>query len=100
MTISFNVRHTISLYPSLFRSPTYKSLGFVPVDFPARYFRTSKILDYIRFYPDKSGSDGWRDWWPDPLIPFENGAQSNIEAENTQPVWFDLYIPENASPGL
>jgi hypothetical protein len=74
--------------------------GFVPVDFPVRYFRTPEISDYIRYYPKEAGSDGWRDWWPDPLIPVENGSNCKIEANNTQPVWFDLDIPGTATPGV
>jgi len=80
--------------------PAIYKTGFVPVDFPVRYFRAPEITDYIRYYPEKAGSDGWRDWWPDPLIPLKNGSDCKIEANNTQPVWFDLDIPGTATPGM
>ncbi len=80
--------------------PEIYKAGFVPVDFPVRYYRTPEISDYIRYYPARAGSDGWRDWWPDPLIPVEDGSNCKIEANNTQPFWFDLHIPENTPPGM
>jgi hypothetical protein len=80
--------------------PEIYKTGFVPVDFPVRYYRTPEVTNYIRYYPEKAGSDGWRDWWPDPLIPIEDGSNCKIEAKNTQPVWFDLQIPGNTSPGM
>ncbi len=81
-------------------APEIYRTGFVPVDFPVRYFRAPEISDYIRYYPERAGSDGWRDWWPDPLIPFGDGSTCRIEANHTQPLWFDLHIPVDATPGL
>jgi hypothetical protein len=80
--------------------PEVYRTGFVPVDFPVRYFRAPEISDHIRYYPERAGSDGWRDWWPDPLIPVENGSIYNMQANNTQPFWFDLHIPLDATPGM
>ena len=80
--------------------PEIYKAGFVPVDFPVRYYRTPEISNYIRYYPTRAGSDGWRDWWPDPLIPVEDGSNCKMEADNTQPVWFDLDIPGTTTPGM
>ncbi len=80
-------------------APVIYKAGFVPVDFPVRYYRTPKLSEYIRFYPDHAGSDGWQDWWPDPLIPVESGSSCKLEMNHTQPVWFDLQIPGNTAAG-
>jgi hypothetical protein len=81
-------------------TPDLYKMGYVPVDFPVKYSRISKISDYIRFSPNRIGSDGWADWWPDPLIPIKNNSFCKIEANNTQPIWFDLHIPKDISPGV
>ena len=80
--------------------PKIYKTGFIPVDFPVRYYRTPRISEYTRFYPDRQGSDGWRDWWPDPLVPIRDKEPCKLLAGNTQPIWFDLHIPRNTSPGL
>jgi len=80
--------------------PEIYKTGFVPVDFRVRYYRAPEISDYIRYSPKRAGSDGWRDWWPDPLIPVENGSIYKMQANNTQPFWFDLHIPSDAAPGM
>ncbi|MCK5463955.1 MAG: hypothetical protein KAI95_13100, partial [Bacteroidales bacterium] len=89
-----------NIHGDMLPAPEIYKAGFVPVDFPVRYFRTPEISDYIRYYPEKAGSDGWRDWWPDPLIPIEKGSNCKMEANNTQPVWFDLSVPGTATPGM
>ena len=80
--------------------PKIYETRFIPVDFPVRYYRTPRISEYTRFYPDNQGSDGWRDWWPDPLVPIKNKESYKLLAFNTQPIWFDLHIPKNTSPGI
>jgi hypothetical protein len=77
----------------------YKN-GYVPVDFPVRYYRTPKISMHTRFLPDQAGSDGWPDMWPDPLIPIENRSICKLTGGLTQPVWFDIHIPVESEPGL
>ncbi len=80
--------------------PKIYQTGYVPVDFPVRYYRTPRISTYTRFYPDEAGSDGWQDFWPDPLIPVGNGLSCKLTAESTQPFWFDIHIPANTLPGV
>ncbi len=80
--------------------PKIYQTGYVPVDFPVRYYRTPRISSYTRFYPDQAGSDGWPDLWPDPLIPIGNKSSCKLTAGNTQPFWFDIHIPDNALPGV
>jgi hypothetical protein len=80
--------------------PKIYQTGYVAVDFPVRYYRTPRISTHTRFYPDHAGSDGWQDFWPDPLIPFENKSSCKLTAQNTQPIWFDIHIPANTPPGI
>ena len=81
-------------------APDMYRVGYVPVDFPVRYYRTPKVAEYIRYHPERAGSDGWAGWWPDPLIPVENGYSFKMKANSTLPVWFDLHIPAGAAPGV
>jgi hypothetical protein len=81
------------------RPKIYKT-GYVPVDFPVRYFRTPRFAPFIRFHPDRAGTDGWQDHWPDPLVPIQNDSPCNLNAGQTQPIWFDLHIPSGTSPGM
>lgn len=100
MDAKISITSLQNIHGNLLPVPEIYQTGFVPVDFPVRYYRTPDVSEYIRYYPEKAGSDGWRDWWPDPLIPFKDGTECKIVANNTQPVWFDLHIPENTTPGM
>ncbi len=80
--------------------PEIYQVGYVPVDFPVRYYRTPEIKEYVRYKPAHAGSDGWCDWWPDPLIPVKNGYFLQLAANKTQPLWFDISIPANVTPGM
>jgi hypothetical protein len=101
---NLDVKITVSplrnIHGELLPEPEVYKAGFVPVDFPVRYFRAPEISGYIRYYPERAGSDGWRDWWPDPLVPVEDGSTCKMEANNTQPFWFDLHVPMDATPGM
>ena len=71
-------------------------VGFVPIDWPSGYFQTD-VPAWQRRVPQGHGStDGWADWWPDPLIP--NGRFSVGEG-CAQPFWFTVHVPRDASPG-
>jgi hypothetical protein len=100
MDASISVSTLKNIHGEELPQPKIYKTGFIPVDFPVRYYRTPKISEYTRFYPDRQGSDGWRDWWPDPLIPIKDKASCKLHAFNTQPIWFDLHIPKDTSPGV
>jgi hypothetical protein len=85
--------------------PTIYRVGFVPIDFPIGYHSTTAPA-HKRLLPVSRGNDGWTGWWPDPLEPVrvENGdrethASVALKADKTQPFWFDLDVPANATPG-
>jgi len=52
-----------------------------------------------RASPDWHGSNSSHGpgWYPDPLIPYKDPFQ--VEAKKNQPVWVELYIPEDAAAG-
>lgn len=71
-------------------------VGFVPIDWPSGYFQTD-VPAWQRRVPRGHGStDGWADWWPDPLAP--NGA-FDLAAGRAQAVWFTVRVPRDAAPG-
>ncbi|MHB1001305.1 MAG: glycoside hydrolase domain-containing protein [Armatimonadota bacterium] len=47
-------------------------------------------------YPHPYAPRGSATWWPDPLLP---PCQFNVEAGQTQPLWFTVHIPEGTAPG-
>jgi hypothetical protein len=67
---------------------------------------------YIQVTTPSPGSPYPPGWWPDALIPFvhpETGAPLrgsipaapfNIAAGHNQPVWVEIYVPENTPPGF
>ncbi|MBN2312136.1 MAG: DUF4091 domain-containing protein, partial [Candidatus Hydrogenedentes bacterium] len=78
-------------------APAVFRVGYVPIDFPVGYAQ-SVAPDYHRMCPTRRGNDGWRDWWPDPLVPGD-GAGTTFRGGPTQPVWFDVRVPASAVPG-
>ncbi len=78
--------------------PKIFKVGYVPVDTPV-WYSSFPTTNYIRFHPSIPRSDGWCDWWPDPLIPIDNNSRTKLQANSTQPVWFDVDVPANAEPG-
>ncbi|MFC2113671.1 glycoside hydrolase domain-containing protein, partial [Bacteroidota bacterium] len=80
--------------------PEISKVGYVKVDYPNGYYFMPKHSDYIRFSPETPGTDGWCDLWPDPLIPVDNNSICKLQANSTQPVWFDVNVPENTAPGI
>ena len=71
-------------------------VGYVPVDYPSAYYST-EVPDWCRKLPRGAGAtDGWAGWWPDPLAP---GASLDLSPNQTQPVWFTVHAPKQASPG-
>ena len=71
-------------------------VGFVPIDHPTSYYRT-ELPVWRRRYPQRPGrSDGWSDYWPDPLLP---GGAFDLEAHTTQPIWITFSVPLAAAAG-
>ena len=71
-------------------------VGFVPIDWPSSYFQTS-VPAWQRRVPGGAGqTDGWSDWWPDPLLP---NSRFDLAANRAQPLWFTIRVPRAAAPG-
>jgi len=74
---------------------SYKVVS-VPVDRPTAYYQTA-VPAWCRKVPRGPGaSDGWAGEWPDALPPLK---AFDLPAGRTQPLWFEIYAPENAAPG-
>jgi hypothetical protein len=77
--------------------PQIWRVGYVPVDHPSGYFR-SDLPFWFRHRPKGDGSsDGWAGEWADPLMPF---APFDLPPNRTEALWFVLYAPPDAEPGL
>ncbi len=72
-------------------------VGFVPIDSPSAYFSTDVPDGYRQMPTNRHRGDGWAGEWPDPLKP---NAPFDLPAGRAQPLWFTVYIPPNAAPGL
>ncbi len=71
-------------------------VGYVPVDYPSSYYSTD-VAEWCRKVPRGAGAtDGWSDWWPDPLAP---GSNLELSPEQTHAVWFTVHAPKSAAPG-
>jgi len=108
-------------------APNIYTAGYVPVDVPVMYTWPEPCPDYQRpvlptakmsllyenssllsSYSGREGrpqvfteTDGWsNDWWPDPLVPVNAGADLRLEPGRAQPIWFDMHVPAGATPGL
>jgi hypothetical protein len=71
-------------------------VGFVPIDWPSGYFHTDVPAWHRRVPRGHGSTDGWADWWPDPLI---SSSPFDLAAGHAQPVWFTVRVPGNATPG-
>lgn len=78
-------------------APAIYHVGRVPIDFPIGYDST-RAPSYHRMKPRSRGNDGWAGWWPDPMIPVRDG-QIRLDANTTEALYFDYYVPANAPPG-
>ncbi len=78
-------------------APKVYEVGYVPVDFPVGYASSDQPY-YYRLKPTTRGTDGWSEDWPDPLIPLRDGSV-RLVAGRTQPLWFDVRVPAETSPG-
>jgi hypothetical protein len=71
-------------------------VGFVPIDYPSAYYSTD-VPEWCRRVPRGSpATDGWAGWWPDPLAP---GDHCDLAPGQTQPLWFTVRAPKQASAG-
>ncbi|MBN2449260.1 MAG: hypothetical protein JXR77_02660, partial [Lentisphaeria bacterium] len=80
-------------------APVPYRVGYIPIDFPMGY-ASSRAPGYHRLLPKGRGSDGWADWWPDPLIPLDADGGLSLEPDTTQPIWVDCFAPAEAVPGV
>ena len=71
-------------------------VGFVPIDWPSGYFQTDVPAWHRRVPRGHGSTDGWADWWPDPLIP---NSAFDLKAGRVQPMWFTVRAPRDAAPG-
>ncbi|HOZ48761.1 MAG TPA: DUF6067 family protein [Candidatus Hydrogenedentes bacterium] len=78
--------------------PDVSLVGYVPIDFPVGYDHKPAPAHH-RLAPRWRGNDGWRDLWPDPLLPAADGAVK-LAADQTQPIFVDVHVPEDAAPGV
>lgn len=76
--------------------PAVHRAHYVPVDFPVGY-DNSTLGGHVRLLPCRRGTDGWRGWWPDPLLPA--GTAVELAAGETASLWLDFTIPRDAKPG-
>ena len=73
-------------------------VDYVPIDFPIGY-AGSEAPGTHRLRPTHRGNDGWAGLWPDPLVPLNRGGSIELRAGETQPLWFDVAVPADATPG-
>ncbi|MCX6908778.1 MAG: carbohydrate binding domain-containing protein, partial [Verrucomicrobia bacterium] len=71
-------------------------VGYVPIDWPSGYFQTDVPAWHRRVPRGHGSTDGWADWWPDPLEP--NAPFYALENQ-AQPFWFTVCVPQDAAPG-
>ena len=71
-------------------------VGYVPIDHPTNYY-SSKTPAWHRKVPTGQGSsDGWADWWPDPILP---RSTLELTAHASQPVWLTVAASADAAAG-
>lgn len=73
------------------------TVGYVAVDYPSNYYNT-KVPKWHRKTPTAApGCDGWKGFWPDPLLPTDTIA---LKPNQTESVWITWSIPKNAPAGI
>ena len=73
-------------------------VGFVPINYPSNYMSDrNKTYWQQKFPAGRLGSDGWRGYWPDPILPF---SRFDLKANSSQPVWIEFRTPKTAVSGL
>ncbi|MDR1454214.1 MAG: carbohydrate binding domain-containing protein [Tannerella sp.] len=73
-------------------------VGYVPVNYPSNYISFRNKTYWQQKLPvGRIGSDGWRGYWPDPILPF---ARFDLKADVSQPVWIEFQAPSEAAAGM
>jgi hypothetical protein len=72
-------------------------VGYVPIDYPSNYYERKVPYWYLKYPDEPAGSDGWAGYWPDPLLPY---TSFNLESDETQSLWIELYTPAGTESGL
>ena len=59
-------------------------------------------LDLVDYVEVKIPTDslGYPGWWPDPLVPYQPGAEFLVPPGGNQPVWITVHVPKGAGAGL
>jgi len=71
-------------------------VGYVPIDWPSGYFQTDVPAWHRRVPRGHGSTDGWADWWPDPLM---SNSRFFVAPNDAQPFWFTVHVPRDAAPG-
>ena len=71
-------------------------VGYVPIDHPTSYYRSTSPSWHRKFPTAAGRSDGWAGLWPDPILPKDT---FDLPARQTQPVWLTVKVPKDAPPG-
>lgn len=72
------------------------AVGYVPVDHATSYYH-SQSPAWHRKYPTTEGAcDGWRGWWPDPLLPRNT---LDLESNFTQAFWVTFSVAKGKPAG-
>ncbi len=104
--------------------PELFAVGNVLVDYPTNYYSVTTTSETIRLFPQSTkGCDGWTGYWPDPLIPIEDGEREVVEPKEhddsesyllaqagkagewaiskdvAAALWLRFTIPADATPG-
>lgn len=71
-------------------------VGYVPIDHATSYYSSKTPLWYRKFPTSAGSCDGFPGMWPDPLLPHD---RFDLVANETQPVWVTVRVPEGAAAG-
>jgi len=71
-------------------------VGYVPVDYPTRYYRSESPAWHRKLPTGSGGCDGWTGLWPDPLLPTD---RFDVYADQTRAAWVTVRVAKTARPG-
>jgi hypothetical protein len=92
------------------------ALHGIEVNVAARLFGGARLPDVFRdtgavqlyrewFVPDDKDTSPNRPWYPDPLLPLRGpldlpAADNAVPGQTVQPIFVDVYVPQDAAPGI
>jgi hypothetical protein len=71
-------------------------VGYVPMDYPTSYYHSRSPVWQRKFPTAPAGCDGWRGWWPDPLLPRDT---FDLAANQTASVWITFQVGKEQPAG-